>query len=240
MNRGPLLRSEKRRRRFSGAQRGLHGFLNSGTYDSATEGGSMKWIAALTVGLAVLAIGFGAFGQSDLDVFPIGTTKMVYRITSEEMSEPQILELVVTAHGDDRYTIRMSTEQTGTEDELATGFGFIFGAATVSSGAGHDVSYSSLQALMDQRNRLQEGQDYLLPDGGLFKDIVGTTIAGVWCLEGTFENPDEPDARMTVAFALSQPVYISPRIRAEELRNGEWVEVFSLELAEYTFTEDGG
>ena len=200
----------------------------------------MKRIASLMIGLVVLAIGFGAVGQSDLDVFPIGTTKMAYQITSEEMTEPQMLELVVTAYGDDRYTIRMLTEQTGTEDELATGFGFIFGAATVSSGAGHDVSYTSLQALMDQRSRLQEGQDYLLPDGGLFKDIVGVTIANVWCLEGTFETPDEPDARMTVAFALSHPVYISPRIRAEELRDGEWVETFVLELIEYTFTESGG
>lgn len=200
----------------------------------------MKRIAALMVGIVALAIGFGALGQSDLDVFPIGTTKMVYRITSAEMSEPQILELVVTAYGDDRYTIRMLTEQTGAEDELATGFGFIFGAATVSSGAGHDVSYTSLQALMDQRNRLQEGQDYLLPSGGMFTDIVGVTIADVWCLEGTFSNPDEPEARMTVAFALSHPVYISPRIRAEELRDGEWVEVFALELAEYTFIEGGG
>jgi len=192
------------------------------------------------VGLMALSIGFGAVGQSDLDVFPTGTTKMVYNITSEEMSEPQILELVVTAYGDDRYTIRMLTEQTGAEDELATGFGFIFGAATVSSGAGHDVSYTSLQALMDQRSRLQEGQDYLLPGGGVFTDIVGVTISGVWCLQGTFSDPDDPGTRMTVAFALTHPVYISPRIRAEELQDGEWVETFVIELVDYTFTEGEG
>ncbi len=200
----------------------------------------MKRMACLAAGLFVLSIGLGLFGQAELEVFPVGTTTMVYRITSEEMSEPQTLELIVTAYGDGRYTLKMLTEQTGTEDELATGFGFIFGSARVSSGAGHDVSYTSLEALMDQRNRLQEGQDYLLPDGGLFKDIVGATIASVWCLEGTFESPDEPDARMTVAFALSHPVYISPRIRAEELREGEWVETFALELIEYTFVEGGG
>jgi len=200
----------------------------------------MKRIVSLMVGLMALSIGFGAVGQSDLDVFPTGTTKMVYNITSEEMSEPQILELVVTAYGDDRYTIRMLTEQTGAEDELATGFGFIFGAATVSSGAGHDVSYTSLQALMDQRSRLQEGQDYLLPGGGVFTDIVGVTISGVWCLQGTFSDPDDPGTRMTVAFALTHPVYISPRIRAEELQDGEWVETFVIELVDYTFTEGEG
>lgn len=200
----------------------------------------MKRIVSLMVGLMVLSIGFGALSQSDLDVFPTGTTKMVYHITSEEMSEPQILELVVTAYGDDRYTIRMLTEQTGAEDELATGFGFIFGAATVSSGAGHDVSYTSLQALMDQRSRLQEGQDYLLPGGGVFTDIVGVTISGVWCLQGTFSDPDDPGTRMTVAFALTHPVYISPRIRAEELQDGEWVETFVIELVEYTFAEGEG
>jgi len=177
--------------------------------------------------------------QNDLDGFPLGSTKMVYHVAAEDMSEPQILELVVTSHGEGRYTVRMVTEQTGDEDELATGFGFIFGAATVSSGAGHDVSYSSLQALMDQRSRLQEGAEYQLP-GGVFTDILGVTIAGVWCLEGTLLDEDDPDARMTVAFALTNPVYISPRIRAEELRNGEWVETFALELMEYTVTEGDG
>jgi len=202
----------------------------------------MKRIARLMVGLMVLSVGLGivGFAQSDLDAFPLGTTKMVYNVTSEDMMEPQILELVVTAHEDGRYTVRMMTEQTGDEDELATGFGFMFGAATVSSGAGHDVSYTSLQALMDQRSRLQEGQDYLLPAGGMFTNIIGVTIADVWCLEGTFSDPDEPETRMTVAFALTNPVYISPRIRAEELRDGEWVETFALELVEYTVTEGGG
>jgi len=188
----------------------------------------------------LVGVGIAGFAQSDLDQFPAGTTKMVYHVTAEDISEPQILELVVTAHDDGRFTVRMVTEQTGDEDELATGFGFIFGAATVSSGAGHDVSYTSLEALMDQRSRLQEGQDYMLPSGGMFTNIVGSTIAGVWCLEGTLENPDDPDVRMTIAFALSHPVYISPLIRAEELRDGEWIETFALELIEYTVTEGGG
>lgn len=196
-----------------------------------------KIVSLLMLGL--VTIGSVVFAQADLDVFPIGTTKMVYNIVTEELDEPQILELVVTAHGDDRYTVRMVTEQTGNEDELASGFGFIFGATTVSSGAGHDVSYSSLQALMDQRNRLQEGAEYQLPSG-VFTDIVGVTIAGVWCLEGTLLDEDDPAARMTIAFALSHPVYISPRIRAEELRDGKWVETFGLELIEYTVTEGEG
>lgn len=196
-----------------------------------------------TIGMAVLMIlglGLAGWAQSDLEVFPLGTTTMVYRVTSEEISESQRLELTVISYGDDRYSVRMLTEQTGTEDELATGFGFIFGAATVSSGGGHDVSYTSLQALMDQRSRLQEGQDYLLPGGGSFTEIVGVEIAGVWCLEGKFIDPDEPDTRMTIAFALTHPVYISPLIRAEELRDGEWVTTFELELVEYTVIEGEG
>ena len=180
-----------------------------------------------------------AAAQNDLEDFPLGTTKMVYHVTAEDVSEPQVLELVVTAHEDGRYTVRMVTEQTGDEDELATGFGFIFGATRVSSGGGHDVSYTSLQALLDQRSRLQEGAEYQLP-GGVFTDIAGVTIAGIWCLEGTLLDEDDPDARMTVAFALTNPVYISPRIRAEELRGGEWVETFALELIEYTVTEGSG
>ena len=190
--------------------------------------------------LMILGLSLAGWAQSDLDVFPLGTTTMIYQVTSEDTSEPQRLELTVVSHGDDRYSVSMLTEQTGTEDELATGFGFIFGAATVSSGGGHDVSYTSLQALMDQRSRLQEGQDYLLPGGGSFTEIVGVEIAGVWCLEGKFIDPDEPDTRMTIAFALTNPVYISPLIRAEELRDGEWVETFALELIEYTVIEGEG
>jgi hypothetical protein len=194
----------------------------------------MKRVLSVMVGVALLAVGLGAFAQSDIDLFPEGTTKMVYTVTTEDMSEPQSLELLVTVHGDGLYTVRMSTEQTGTEDELATGFGFLFGSAQVSSGSGHDVSY---QALFDQRHRLQEGQDFLLPGSSKFTEIVGVTIAGVWCLEGKVVDEANPDTRTTIAFALTSPVYISPRIRAEELRDGEWVEVFALELVEYAAPE---
>lgn len=204
------------------------------------EGEIMKRIIGILAGIGLLLASLGAVAQSDLDVFPIGTTTMIYTVISEDLREPQILELVVTAYGEDHYTLRMVTEQTGNEDELATGFGFIFGATRVSSGGGHDADYSSLEALMDQRDRLQEGQDYLLPGGGTFTEIVGVTIAGIWCLEGTFIDSDDENVRMTVAFALTDPVYISPLIRAEELRDGEWVETFSIELIEYTVVEGEG
>jgi len=102
------------------------------------------------------------------------------------------------------------------------------------------VSYSWLQDVLEQKDRLQEGQSFLLRDGGTFTDIVSVEIAGVWCFEGVVIDPDESDVRMTVAFALTNPVYISPRIRAEELRDGEWVETFALELVEYTVEEGGG
>ncbi|MFC2099557.1 hypothetical protein ACFLSF_01840 [Candidatus Bipolaricaulota bacterium] len=200
----------------------------------------MKRILSIALGIGILALGIGAVAQSDIAVFPLGTTTMIYNVTSEDMTGTQTLELVVTSYGDDRYTVRMVTEQTGNEDELATGFGFMFGAASVSSGGGHDADYSSLTALMDGRDRLQEGQDYLLPGGGLFKNIVGATIAGVWCLQGSYVDADDENVRMTVAFALTNPVYISPLIRAEELRDGEWIETFALELVEYTVVEGEG
>jgi len=186
-------------------------------------------LASLVVAVAVSS----AFAQADLDTFPIGTTRMVYNIRTEDMGQAQALELSVTAFAGGTFTVRMVTEGTGTKDEMEA-FGFIFGATHVSSGSGQNVSYSSLQALMDQRSRLQEGQAYLLPGGGSFTNIVGATLAGVWCLQGSLIDPDAPDTRTTVAFALSHPVYISPLIRVEELRSGQWVEVFSLELIEYT------
>jgi len=200
----------------------------------------MKRTLGLLAGLVLAGIGIVGYAQADLDVFPVGETAMLYNMTAEDMSEPQTLELSVIVYDDDRYTIRMVTEQTGTEDELGTGFGFIFGAAQVSSGGGHDADFSSLDALMDQRNRLQEGQDYLLPGGGSFENIEGVTIAGVFCLQGTLLDEDDETARMTIAFALSHPVYISPLIVAEEFQDGAWVETFRLELIEYTFVESEG
>ncbi len=199
----------------------------------------MKRIMGLVLGIGVLTLSLGALAQADLDAFPIGTTTMVYNVTAEDMSEPQVLELDVIARESGEYTVKMYTESTGTEDQLS-GFGFIFGATSVAYGGEHDVNYSSLQALINQRSRLQEGQEYLLPGGTEFTDIVGVTIAGVFALEGMFIDPDQEDTRMTVAFGLSQPVFISPRVVSEELRDGEWVEVFRLELVEYTFTEGEG
>ncbi|MEW5825727.1 MAG: hypothetical protein AB1778_02765 [Candidatus Bipolaricaulota bacterium] len=193
----------------------------------------MKKISVLVGLIVVLGLAAAALGQADLNAFPTGVTRMVYSIRTEDVEQPQPLELTVTAHGDGTYTVRMVTEGTGTEDELEA-FGFIFGATRVSSGSGDDVSYSSLQALMDQRSRLQEGQEYLLPGGGSFVEITGVTVAGVWSLQGVLIDPDSPETRTTVAFALSHPVYISPLIRVEEERDGQWVPVFSLELVEYT------
>jgi hypothetical protein len=199
----------------------------------------MKRTIGLVIGIGALAIGAGAFAQADLSAFPVGTTTMTYHVIAEDMSEPQTLELVVVARESGQYTVKMYTESTGTEDQLS-GFGFIFGATSIAYGGQHDVSYSSLQALIDQRSRLQEGQEYLLPGGAAFTDIVGVTIAGVWALEGSFVDPDHPDTRLTVAFGLSQPVFISPRVVSEELRDGQWVEVFRLELVDYDFVEGEG
>jgi hypothetical protein len=200
---------------------------------------AMKYVGVLAVA-AVALLGFAGFAQADLDQFPLGTTQMVYRFKSEEVSAFQSLELDVTAHEDGQYTVRMEIEQSGEADEMTAGFGFMFGSTHVSSGSGGDVNYDSLAALIDQRSRLQEGQDYLLPSGGQFTNITGVTIAGVFCLEGVLDNPDEPDTRATVAFAISHPVYISPRIRSEELRDGVWVETFALELIDYTIPEGDG
>jgi len=199
----------------------------------------MKRISGTILALIAVAFAVCASAQSDLDGFLVGTTRMLYEVVSEGIDAPQTLELVVTVHGDDLYTVRMTTEATGSQEELAAGFGFIFGAASVSSGAGKGVDYSSIQALIDQRSRLQEGEDYALP-GADFVDVVAVTIAGIDCIEGTIVDADRPDSRTTIAFALADPVYISPLIVVEELRDGEWVETFRMELVEYSYTGGEG
>jgi hypothetical protein len=195
----------------------------------------MKKITGLLVVLGLMGFAVVSFAQADLDAFPIGTTKMVYTIVTEEMNEPQTLALTVVSRGDDRYTLIMNMEASGTADQLS-GFGFLFTGASLSYGGGEDVSYSSLQALINQRSHLQAGGDYILPGGGSFNDIVSVEVAGVQCLEGSFVDPDKKNTRMTMAFSISNPVYTFPLVRVEELRNGEWVETLEMELTEYTFT----
>lgn len=189
------------------------------------------WIAWMIVALGAWI----GFAQSELDAFPQGTTTMRYEIRGEDAGF-QTLELRVASFGDGTYTLSMLNEQSGNEDDLGS-FGFIFGVSSVSSGAGTSVDYSPLEALMDQRDRLQVGEDYLLPGGTEFIGITAVEIAGVQCLEGSYIDPDDSNRRVTVAFALSHPTYVSPRLRVDEMRNGEWVETFIIELVEYTLSE---
>lgn len=194
----------------------------------------MKIKLMVIVPVSALAVGLCAFGQAKLEAFPVGTTTMVFHIVTEDLREPQPLELQVTAHGGGTYTVRMVTEATGTAQQVSA-FGFVFGAAGLMYGGGQDVSLAALQTLMDQRSRLQEGAEYALPSGGSFTDVAVVTIAGIRCIAGTIVDPRSPTSRTTVAFSLSHPVYTVPRVRLERLRDGRWETVFAMELIEYTF-----
>ena len=199
----------------------------------------MKRIASLIVILGLVGFGVAAYAQSDLDAFPIGTIQMVYQITTEEMDSPQSLGFTLVSRGNDDYTISMNMEASGTADQLA-GFGFLFAGAQMSYGGGESVSYSPLQALMEQRSHLQAGNDYILPGGGSFKDITLVEIAGVQCLQGSFIDPSSTDTRMTMAFSISDPVYMFPLVHVEELRDGQWVTTLRMELTTYSFTPPEG
>jgi len=198
----------------------------------------MKRIISLIM-IIGLALSVSSYAQSDLDTFPIGTTQMVYRITTEDMERPQSLGLTIVSHGDDDYTLSMNIEASGTADQLQ-GFGFLFSGAQMSYAGGENVSYSPLQALMEQRSHLQTGNDYILPGGGSFKDIISVEIAGVQCLQGLFVDSSNADTRTTMAFSISDPVYMFPFVRVEELREGKWVTTLQMELTQYSFTPPEG
>ncbi|MEA3239863.1 MAG: hypothetical protein U9Q94_08835 [Candidatus Bipolaricaulota bacterium] len=199
----------------------------------------MKRIVGLIMIMGLVGIGVSSYAQSDLDTFPIGTTELVYQITTEEMDSPQSLGLTIISRGDDDYTLSMSIEGSGTADQLAD-FGFLFTGAQMSYAGGENVSYSPLQALMEQRSHLQAGNDYILPGGGSFKDITLVEIAGVQCLQGSLVDPSNADTRTTMAFSISDPVYMFPRVRVEELRDGQWFTKLQMKLTIYTFTPPEG
>ena len=133
----------------------------------------------------------------------------------------------------------MFVEASGSKSQLST-FGFFFGGASLLYGSEGNVGSSSLQTVMGQRSRLEEGQEYLLPGGGTFGDIVSVEIAGVRCLQGSFTDPAEEDTRIRVAFGLSHPVYMFPRMIIEQLCDEEWTETLKMELSQYTFTAPEG
>ncbi len=194
-----------------------------------------RFIAAILV--ITLGLTAAAFSQNALTEFPVGTTRMVYEVISEDVA-PQTIVLTVIGKEDGRYKVSMLTEAVGFPEELAE-FGFLFGAASL-QGAGRDLNYAALGALIDRRDRLEEGQEFLLPGGGTFTDIMRVTIAGISSIQGVFLDQNRPDSRMIMAFALTNPVFISPLIRTEEKRDGIWVIVFSIELVKYTFTAPEG
>jgi len=199
----------------------------------------MKRIVSLMMIVGLVGIGVSAYAQSDLDAFPIGKTEMVYEITTEKMDAPQSLGFTIVSRGDDDYTVSMNIEATGTADQLA-GFGFLFTGAQMSYSGGENVSYSPLQALMEQRSHLQAGNDYILPGGGSFKDIALVEIAGVQCLQGSFIDPSNADTRTTMAFSVSNPVYMFPFVRVEKERDGQWVTTLQMKLTKYSFTPPEG
>ncbi|HDL86690.1 MAG TPA: hypothetical protein ENH11_10280 [Candidatus Acetothermia bacterium] len=199
----------------------------------------MKRIVSLIMIMGLVGFGVASYAQSDLDAFPIGTTQMVYQITTEKMSAPQSLGFTIVSRGNDDYTVSMNIEASGTADQLA-GFGFLFTGAQMSYAGGENVSYSPLQALMEQRSHLKAGNDYILPGGGSFKDITSVKIAGVQCLQGSFVDPSNADSRMTMAFSVTDPVYMFPFVRVEEQRDGKWVTTLQMELTKYTFTPPEG
>ena len=188
---------------------------------------------------AVVTLSFLVFAQNDVEDFPLGTTKMVYELTPDETAEPQTLELIVIGYEDGRYRMSLCTESVGLPDQL-TVFGFLFQAATVEAGTSH-ISYSPLQALMDRRDKLEAGQDYIVGAEATFADVEVVEIASVHCLQGVLVDETTPEERMTVAFALTFPVFVPPRIVVEELQeDGSWQETFSLQLTEYTRVQPEG
>ena len=199
----------------------------------------MNRVLGLLMMVGILAVGVSAFAQSDLNAFPIGKTEMVYQITTEDMESPQLLNFTIVSRGNDDYTVSMSIEASGTADQLA-GFGFLFTGARMSYAGGENVSYSPLQALIEQRSHLQAGNDYILPGGGSFKDIKNVEIAGVQCLQGSFVDPSNADTRTTIAFSVSDPVYMFPFVRVEKSRDGKWVTTLQMKLTKYTFTAPEG
>lgn len=195
-------------------------------------------IKSIIVFLGLMLIVCGAYAQSTLTNFPVGTTTMAYQIITDRLTAPQMLTLTVTGLTGGRYRIKMTTEATGTPDELGA-FGFLFGATSMTSGMGN-VNFGPISALLPHLDDLTVGEDYVLSGGGIFHVVADQEVAGIPCLSGVYTDPDHPDTRTTLALSLSKPVFVSPLIKVEEKHSGEWSTTFLLELTAYSFTSTEG
>ena len=198
----------------------------------------MRRNRVLAVLFIILAMsGVVCLAQSEVKDFPLGTTNMIYELKTEDRA-PETITLTVIASSDGQYRVKMGLDASGTADELKD-LGLVFGMTQTTTG-GSSVTFDPLSALMEHRDRLAAGEEYRLAGGATFKGTEMVTIATLPCLQGIYTNPDQADMRITVAFSLLRPVFISPYIREEELRNGQWVETFSMKLVEYTVSPAQG
>lgn len=175
-------------------------------------------------------------GHDELRDFPVGRTHMVYELRSAEKAEAQYQIITVTGLADGRYRLLLTIEAVGAADELSLAhlmagmwMGYAGGAAM------------GIDALIARREHLVVGNEYRLPGGVRFTVVAVVEIAGVRALQGILTDPDSPDTRTILAFAMDDPVLLLPLIRVERKEDGVWRVIHSIELIEYTFTlPEGG
>ncbi|MCI2425799.1 hypothetical protein LM599_07430 [Candidatus Acetothermia bacterium] len=185
----------------------------------------------LVIAAILLVTAPSSWGQAELDEFPFGTTTMVYRIVSEEIEAPQYLRITVTGLEDGRFQLIITQEAIGTPEELA--FFGLLGGMMLPHADGREIDFTPLFFLMERRELLVVGEEFLLIRGGRFIVVKYIEIAGIEAIQGIFFHPRQPTERIVIAFSLRAPVFLFPRLRVEELINDEWVSRFEVELIEY-------
>ncbi len=186
----------------------------------------------LVIAAILLATATSSWGQAELDEFPLGTTTMVYRIVSEEIEEPQYLRITVIGLEDGRFQLIITQEAIGTPEELAF-FGLLGGMMMLHADR-REVDFTPLLFLMERRELLVVGEEFLLIGGGRFIVDKHIEIAGIETIQGILFNPRLPTERIVAAFSLRAPVFLFPRLRVEELIDDEWIPLFEVELIKYT------
>ncbi len=186
----------------------------------------------LVIATILLTTTMSCWGEAELGEFPLGRTTMVYRIVSEGIAEPQYKRILIIGLEDGRFQLIITQEAIGTPEELEF-FGVLGGMMMLHAG-GRGVDFTPLGFLMDRRELLVVGEEFLLIGGGRFIVNKYIEIAGIETIQGIFIDPRRPDERIIVAFSRQAPVLLFPLLRVEELINDEWVPLLAVELIEYT------
>lgn len=193
-------------------------------------GREMKRYTVLSAGALIIALGLWAVAQQGgfFQNYPGGASKSVYQIAQEKSNYPIVLTMEIQPIAPETFTVRTTSEVTGTRTDLERGV--LEGLAR----AQLEVNSEAIVALRSFLPDLQPNTTYVLPNGARFEATIRDKIAGVDVIRGVLTDPKKPNQRTLLALTANKAVPFPPLLQIEERRGLFFVQIFKLELTGFS------